>query len=82
MSTVQEIESAITQLELKEVHAVADWLQAYRAGKALRAGSAHAVRQTMRDTPHLEAGDMAAFETAMEHGKIPVSEPWSFNERK
>jgi len=30
MSTVQEIKSAITQLGLKEVHAVADWLQEYR----------------------------------------------------
>jgi hypothetical protein len=30
MSTVQEIESAITQLGPKEVHAVADWLQEYR----------------------------------------------------
>ena len=30
MSTVKEIESAITQLEPKDVHAVADSLQAYR----------------------------------------------------
>lgn len=30
MSTVKEIESAITQLEPNEVHAVADWLQEYR----------------------------------------------------
>ena len=30
MSTVKEIESAITQLEPKDVHAVADWLQEYR----------------------------------------------------
>lgn len=30
MSTVQEIESAITQLEPKDVQAVADWLQEYR----------------------------------------------------
>ena len=30
MSTIQEIESAITKLEPKEVHAVADWLQRYR----------------------------------------------------
>ena len=30
MSTVKEIESAITQLEPKDVHAVAAWLQAYR----------------------------------------------------
>jgi len=30
VSTVKEIESAITQLEPKDVHAVADWLQAYR----------------------------------------------------
>ena len=30
MSTVQEIESAITQLGFKEVHAVADWLLEYR----------------------------------------------------
>jgi hypothetical protein len=27
---VQEIESAIAQLERKDVHAVADWLQEYR----------------------------------------------------
>ena len=30
MSTVQEIESAITQLDPKDVHTVADWLQQYR----------------------------------------------------
>ena len=30
MSTVKEIESAITRLESKDVHAVADWLQEYR----------------------------------------------------
>ena len=30
MSTVKEIESAITQLEPKDVEAVADWLQEYR----------------------------------------------------
>ena len=30
MSTVQEIESAIAQLEPKDVHAVADWLQEFR----------------------------------------------------
>ena len=30
MSTVKEIESAITQLDPKEVQAVADWLQEYR----------------------------------------------------
>ena len=30
MSTVQEIEAAITQLEPKKIHAVADWLQEYR----------------------------------------------------
>jgi len=30
MSTVQEIEAAIAQLEPKDVHAVADWLQEYR----------------------------------------------------
>jgi hypothetical protein len=30
MSTVKEIESAITQLDPKDVHAVADWLQEYR----------------------------------------------------
>ena len=30
MSTVQEIEPAITQLEPKKIHAVADWLQEYR----------------------------------------------------
>jgi hypothetical protein len=30
MSTVQEIESAITQLKPKQIHAVADWLLEYR----------------------------------------------------
>ena len=30
MSTVKDIESAITQLAPKDVHAVADWLQEYR----------------------------------------------------
>jgi hypothetical protein len=30
MSTVQEIESAITQLKPRDIHAVADWLQEYR----------------------------------------------------
>ena len=30
MSTVKEIESAISQLEPRDVHVVADWLQAYR----------------------------------------------------
>jgi hypothetical protein len=30
MSTVQEIESAITQLKPRDVHAVADWLLEYR----------------------------------------------------
>ena len=30
MSTVKEIESAITQLDPKDVQAVADWLQEYR----------------------------------------------------
>jgi len=30
MSTVKEIESAITRLDPKDVHAVADWLQEYR----------------------------------------------------
>jgi hypothetical protein len=30
MSTVQEIESAITQLKPKDIHAVADWLLEYR----------------------------------------------------
>jgi hypothetical protein len=30
MSTVQEIESAITQLKPREIHAVADWLLEYR----------------------------------------------------
>jgi hypothetical protein len=30
MSTVQENETAITQLEPKKIHAVADWLQEYR----------------------------------------------------
>ena len=30
MSTVQEIESAITQLKPKDIHVVADWLMEYR----------------------------------------------------
>jgi hypothetical protein len=30
MSTVQEIESAITRLKPREIHAVADWLLEYR----------------------------------------------------
>ena len=30
MSTVQEIESAITRLKTKDIHAVADWLMDYR----------------------------------------------------
>jgi cell division inhibitor SulA len=30
MSTVQEIEAAIRQLEPKKIHAVADWLMEYR----------------------------------------------------
>jgi hypothetical protein len=30
MSTVQEIESALTQLEPGDIHAVADWLLEYR----------------------------------------------------
>ena len=30
MSTVQEIEVAISQLKPEEVHSVADWLQEYR----------------------------------------------------
>ena len=30
MSTVKEIEAAITQFEPKKIHAVADWLQEYR----------------------------------------------------
>ena len=30
MSKVQEIESAITQLKPKDIHAVADWLLEYR----------------------------------------------------
>jgi hypothetical protein len=30
MSTVKEIESAITQLKPKDIHAVADWLLEYR----------------------------------------------------
>jgi hypothetical protein len=32
MSTVQEIEAAITRLEPKKIHAVADWLLEYREG--------------------------------------------------
>jgi hypothetical protein len=30
MSTVKDIESAISRLDPKEVHAVAEWLQEYR----------------------------------------------------
>jgi hypothetical protein len=30
MSSVKEIESAITQLKLEDIHAVADWLVEYR----------------------------------------------------
>ena len=30
MSTVKEIEAAITQLEPRKIHAVADWLHEYR----------------------------------------------------
>ena len=30
MSTVEQIESAVTQLKPKDVHAVADWLEEYR----------------------------------------------------
>jgi hypothetical protein len=30
MSTVREIETAITQLKPREIHAVADWLLEYR----------------------------------------------------
>ena len=30
MSTIKEIESAISQLDPKDVHAVGDWLQEYR----------------------------------------------------
>jgi hypothetical protein len=30
MSTVQEIESAITRLKPRDIHAVADWLLEYR----------------------------------------------------
>jgi len=46
------------------------------------AGSASAVRQAMRSVPHLGAADVTVLETAIEHGKIPASEPWSFNEHK
>jgi hypothetical protein len=45
-------------------------------------GSASAVRQAMRSAPHLGAADVTALEAAIEHGKIPVSEPWAFNDRK
>jgi hypothetical protein len=46
------------------------------------AGSAPAVRQTMRSAPHLTADDVTILETAIERGEIPVSEPWVFNDRK
>ena len=46
------------------------------------AGSAPTVHQTMRSTPHLATADVTILETAIERGKIPVSEPWSFNDRK
>jgi hypothetical protein len=45
-------------------------------------GSAPAVRHAMRSAPHLGAADVTILETAIERGKIPASEPWSFNERK
>jgi hypothetical protein len=48
----------------------------------LRAGSAVAVRQAMHVSPHLESSAVAALESAIEGGKIPVSSPWSFNEGK
>ena len=46
------------------------------------AGSASGVLQAMRSAPHLGAADVAVLESAIEQGKIPVSEPWSFNDRK
>ena len=46
------------------------------------AGSAPAVHQTMRSAPHLAADDVTILETTIERGKIPVGEPWSFNDRK
>jgi hypothetical protein len=46
------------------------------------AGSASAVRQVMQSAPHLGAADAAILETAIEHGKISVSEPWAFSDQK
>ena len=46
------------------------------------AGSVSAVRQAMRSAPHLDAADVTILETEIERGKIPASEPWSFNDRK
>lgn len=46
------------------------------------AGSAPAVRRAMRGAPHLTAADMAILESAIDEGKIPVSEPWGFNDHK
>ena len=46
------------------------------------AGSAPTVHQVMRSAPHLAADDVTILEAAIEHGKIPVGEPWSFNDRK
>jgi hypothetical protein len=47
-----------------------------------RRGSPAAVRQAMHGPPHLEASAMAALESAIADGKIPVSAPWTFNEGK
>ena len=47
-----------------------------------RAGSAQTVRQAMGSLPHLGAADVSVLESAIEHGKIPVAESWSFNENK
>lgn len=41
MSTVHEIESAITRLEPQEVHQLADWLQEYRADKTGNGAARH-----------------------------------------
>ena len=47
-----------------------------------RAGSAQAVRQAMGALPHLGTADVSVLESAIERGKIPVGESWSFNEGK
>jgi hypothetical protein len=47
-----------------------------------KTGSARGVRQAMHRSPHLASADVDVLEAAMERGKLPVSEPWTFNDRK